>query len=167
MSLGNGRGPGSGRGRQIYEMAKLMLTAKYIPIIGQGKARWNSVHVHDLSDVFALLVDAAVSKNTSDKIWGSKGYILVENGEHVWSDLARQMGSEAERLGYFSKLEDRPLSKDAAIEQAGFEAVSWGLNSRCQAQRARKVLGWTPSRTSIEQELPTILRAEHQRLNSS
>jgi len=148
-------------------MAKLMLTAKYIPIIGQGKARWNSVHVHDLSDVFALLVDAAVAKNTSDEIWGANGYILVENGEHVWSDLAKQMGSEAEKLGYLSKPGERPLSKDAAIEQAGFEAVSWGLNSRCKAQRARKVLGWSPSRTSIEHELPTILKAEHQRLDKS
>ena len=148
-------------------MAKLMLTAKYIPIIGHGKARWNNVHVQDLSDVFALLVEAAVAKNTSKELWGANGYILVENGEHLWSDLAKNMGSEAEKLGYLSKPEEKPLSKDAAIDQAGFEAVSWGLNSRCQAQRARKVLEWRPSRTSIEHELPAILKAEHERLSKS
>ena len=35
---GNGRGPISGRGRQVYELAKLVLTKQYTPVIGQGQA---------------------------------------------------------------------------------------------------------------------------------
>ncbi|PSK37251.1 hypothetical protein B9Z65_1993 [Elsinoe australis] len=163
---GQGRGPVSGRGRQIYEMAKLMLNAKYIPIIGQGKARWNSVHIEDLSDVFVLLVEAAAAKNTSEEIWGARGYILVENGEHVWSDVAREMGKQAEKLGYVQSPKEQSLAKEAALDQAGFEAISWGLNSRCRAQRARKFLNWKPFRQSIEAELPNILKEEHSRLSS-
>lgn len=161
---GKGRGPVSGRGRQVYELAKLILQKKYIPIIGEGKARWNSVHVADLSDVYVLLTEKAAKGDTSDELWGAKGYILTENGEHVWGDLARWVGQEAARLGYVSDLQEGALGKDEALEQAGFEAVSWGLNSRGKAERARKFLGWNPSRPSIEEEVPNILKEEEERI---
>lgn len=145
-------------------MAKLILTGKYIPIIGAGKSRWNNVHIEDLSDVFDLLVEAAVRRDLSDEIWGPRGYMLIENGEHVWSDLARRMGQEAEKLGYVGPLDTRSLGKEAAMDQAGFEAISWGLNSRCRGLRAKKFLGWKPSRCSLEAELPEIVRQEHRQL---
>ena len=145
-------------------MGKLILEKGYIPIIGEGKARWNSVHVHDLSQIFLLLVEKAVSKDTSDELWGAKGYILVENGEHIWGDLARKVGAEAAKLGFISQPKEDSLSKDEAIDQAGFEAVSWGLNSRGTARRARKFLGWSPTQPSIEEEIPNILKQEKERL---
>lgn len=163
---GKGRGPGSGRGRQVYEMAKLILEKGFIPIIGEGKARWNHVHVEDLSQVILLLAEKAAAKDTNPELWGAKGYVLVENGEHVWGDLARQVGKEAAKLGYISDPKEDSLSKDAAIDQAGFEAVSWGLNSRGVARRARKHLGWSPSKPSIEEEVPNILKDEKERLSS-
>lgn len=161
---GNGRGPVSGRGRQVYELAKFILTKQYVPIIGPGKARWNHIHVADLADVYVLLVEAAVAGNTDRELWGAKGYILTECGEHIWGDVARKVGAEAVRLGYLKEPEEKALSKDAAIDQAGFEAVSWGLNSRGKAERANKVLGWKPTRRGIEAEIPEILQAEHARL---
>lgn len=156
----------SDRGRQVYELAKLILTKKYIPIIGEGKARWNAVHVADLSAVFRLLVEKAVAGDQNDEIWGAKGYMFTENGEFVWGDLSRHVGAEAEKLGYVKDLKEGSLDKDEAIKQAGFEAVSWGLNSRGKAERARKYLGWKPSRQSIEDEAQNILREEHERLTS-
>ena len=161
---GRGRGLVSVRGRQVYELAKLILQKQYIPIIGDGKARWNSVHVADLSDVYLLLAEKAAKGDTSDELWGAKGYILTENGEHVWGDLARFVGQEAARLGYISDPQEGALGKDEALEQAGFEAVSWGLNSRGKAERARKFLGWNPSRPSIEEEVPDILKEEEERI---
>ncbi|KAJ9606467.1 hypothetical protein H2200_009428 [Cladophialophora chaetospira] len=161
---GKGRGPASTRGRQVYELAKLILQKEYTPIVGEGKARWNNIHVADLSEVFLLLLDKAVSKNTSDEIWGPKGYMLTENGEHMWSDLARAISKEALQRGYISGAKEDSLSKDAALEQAGFEAVSWGLNSRGKAERARKFLGWNPTRPSVESEIPNILSEERERL---
>lgn len=145
-------------------MAKLVLTQKYIPIIGAGKARWGNVHIEDLSDVYDLLVEAAVNNNLSEELWGPKGYLLIENGEHVWGDLAREMAQQAEKLGYVDTLEERPLTKEAALEAAGFEAVSWGWNSRVRGFRAKKFLGWKPHQQSIEAELANILRQEHARL---
>lgn len=145
-------------------MAKLILTGKYVPIIGAGKSRWNNVHIEDLSDVFDLLIEAAVRKDISDELWGAKGYMLIENGEHVWSDLARKMGKTAVNLGFVDSIDERHLNKETALAQAGFEAVSWGLNSRGRGLRARKFLGWQPKQHSLEAELPKIVQQEHQRL---
>ena len=148
-------------------MAKLILEKGFIPVVGEGKARWNSIHVADLADVFRLLVEKAVEKDTSDELWGSKGYIFTENGEHTWTDLARLFAKEAVRMQYISEPKEDALSKEEAIKAAGFEAVSWGLNSRGKAERARKYLGWKPNRPSLEEEVPTILEAEYERLKKA
>lgn len=163
-STGKGRGPSSNRGRQVYELAKLVLTKQFTPIIGEGKARWNSVHVADLADLFVLLTEKAVAKDTSSQLWGENGYVLAENGEHVWGDLSRLIGRTAAEKGYIKEPKEGSLSKDEAMDQAGFEAVSWGLNSRGKAERARKYLSWTPKRQSIEDEVPKILDEERARL---
>jgi nucleoside-diphosphate-sugar epimerase len=137
-----------------------------VPIIGQGKARWNNVHVSDLAQLFVLLAEAALDGNTNADLWNEKGYYLVENGEHVWSDLARLMGKKAHELGLVEKeLEENSLDKDKAIEQAGFEAVSWGFNSRGKAERAKKVVGWEPKAPSIEDCVDEILKDEKGRLD--
>ncbi|KAF2731158.1 NAD(P)-binding protein [Polyplosphaeria fusca] len=161
---GQGRGPVHTRSRQAYELAKFILTHESVPIIGEGKARWNNIHIADLADVFVLLTEAAVSENISNELWGEKGYFLTENGQHVWADIARLMGKKAEGLGLVQGLKEQALGKDQALNQAGFEAVSWGLNSRGKAQRARETLGWKPYRPSLEDEVEGILKYEKTRL---
>jgi hypothetical protein len=70
-------------------------------------------------------------------------------------------------LGYIPEAKAEPIDLESAKEYAGFEALSWGLNSRGQARRARKILGWNPSRPSIVEELPEILQGEWQRLQKA
>jgi nucleoside-diphosphate-sugar epimerase len=143
----------------------LILQKGYTPIVGAGKARWNHVHVHDLAAAFVLLAEAAVAGNLSDEIWGAKGYHLCENGEHVWADLARKISTLAASKGYIAAdPKEKQLDKDQALEVAGFEAVSWGWNSRGKARRLRKELGWEPREKSIEDELEQIMEAERSRL---
>ena len=165
--VGTGRGPVSGRGRQVYEMGKLILSKSLIPVVGQGKARWNNVHIEDLSDLYLLLLERAIAQDSNNDIWGSHGYMFAENGEHVWSDLAHTMSQEAEQQGLIKNAKVGALSKDAALDQAGFEAVSWGLNSRAKAKRAREFLGWKPHRASLEQTVPEIVRQESRLLTKS
>lgn len=163
---GRGRGPSHTRSRQAYELAHLILTGGYVPIIGQGKARWNNVHVADLAQLFVLLTEAAVSGKTDSELWNETGYYLVENGEHVWADLARSMGKKAVELGFLQgELEEKTLEKDKAIDQAGFEAVSWGFNSRGKAERAKKVVGWEPKAPGIEETIEEILKDEKSRID--
>lgn len=143
------------------------MTGGYVPIVGQGRARWNNVHVADLAQLFVLLTEAALDSTVSknEKLWNHNGYYLVENGEHSWAELAHLMGQTATKLGLVEKkLEAQKLDKDKSIEQAGFEAVSWGYNSRGKAQRARELVGWTPKESSIEAKVDEILRDEATRL---
>lgn len=153
------------RGRQVYEMAKIVLKSQSIPIVGSGKARWNNVHVHDLSDVYLLLVEAAAAAKLSEEIWGAKGYFIVENDEHSWSDVARQMGRAAEKLQFGQDLKERTI-KEPKKEPAGFEVLSWGLNSRAKSGRAQRFLGWQPKACSLYDELPRILEQEHARIQA-
>lgn len=165
---GKGRGPISGRGRQVYELASFILKEQYCPRIGKGLSRWNNVHVHDLSRVFELLVQAALdpSMNENSEIWGAHGYFLTENGEHVWGDLSAAVGEEGFKQGYIKTAPDlRAWSIDEAVNSpAGFEAASWGMNSRGVSERARKILGWKPQERSLKEELPQIVRSEAARL---
>lgn len=61
-----------------------------------------------------------------------------------------------------TKLTDpiQPLDVAEAKEIAGFEAASYGLNSRGYAKRARKYLGWNPSAPSLKEEVPNIVDVE-------
>ncbi|KAJ5290922.1 hypothetical protein N7478_000173 [Penicillium angulare] len=161
---GRGRGPCSQRGRQVYELAKMTLQVKKAPIIGSGQSIWNHVHVYDLSDVYALLVDSAIAGRTDDGLWGARAYYLTENGEHIWGELSRSTAEAATTLGYLPEAKAEPIDLEAAKKYAGFEAVSWGLNSRGRAQRARELLGWKPSCPSLVGELPEILQSEWHRL---
>lgn len=166
---GLGRGPISGRGRQVYELTTFILKEQYCPRIGRGLSRWNNVHVQDLSEVFELLVQAALNPVLSrdPEIWGARGYFLTENGEHVWGELSAAIGQEAHKQGLLKgdAPELRGWSIDEALKSsAGFEAASWGMNSRGVALRARRVLGWNPRQCSLFEEIPTIVRSEAARL---
>ncbi|CCG84066.1 protein of unknown function [Taphrina deformans PYCC 5710] len=161
---GKGRGPSANRGRQVYELAKLVLEEEYTPIIGAGKARWNYVHVYDLSDAFLALTEAAAKGDENPELWGDKGYHFTEAGEHIWGDLSRAVAKKALELKYIKSDEENSLDKDKAIKQAGFEAVSWGFNSRGRAERLNRTLGWKPTQPSIFDEVENIVKDEHERL---
>jgi len=169
IDYGTGRGSVSGRGRQVYELASFILKEKYCAQIGKGLSRWNNVHVHDLSEVFELLVKAALdnSRRNDSEIWGARSYLLTENGEHAWGKLSESIGKEAHKQGLFkgNTPDVRDWSIDEAVKSsAGFEAASWGMNSRGKATRARKVLGWKPNKSSLDEEIPTIVRSEAARM---
>ncbi|KAM3414472.1 hypothetical protein BST61_g9635 [Cercospora zeina] len=151
-------------GTKQADVIKTALKA-YAPIIGEGRAHWDNVHVHDLSEVYLALVDAAVAKKLDSELWGEKGYFFVANGRHVWGDLATTIAQKASEAGYISKdFKEQKLSKDEAWELADFQALSWGLNSQGKAERARKMLNWQPKEGSLDDEVPHILEQEKRRL---
>lgn len=117
-----------------------------------------------MSDVYALLVNAAVAGQNDDGIWGPKAYYLTENGEHLWGDMAQSTAEAAAKLGLIPEAKAEPIDLESAKQYAGFESLSWGLNSRGRALRARKLLGWEPSCPSLLEELPQIVQSEWQRL---
>ncbi|KAH0404878.1 NAD(P)-binding protein, partial [Aureobasidium melanogenum] len=161
---GDGRGPSLTRGRQVYELAKTVLDIQAAPIVGGGKAMWNNVHVHDLSRAFILLVEEAAKNNTDPKLWGQNGYYFTENGEHVWGELSKVVAESAKQQGLLKEVKTEQMDMETAKKTAGFEAISWGWNSRGKARRFKEILGWKPQERSIEDEVPTIVKNEHERM---
>jgi nucleoside-diphosphate-sugar epimerase len=157
---GPGRGPGNKTSRQVYHLARITLEQGQAPQLGKGLTEWDNVHVHDLSDLFVLLVEAAVSGKEDPEVWGGKGYFLAENGHHVWGDISKEVGEAAYKQGYIKTKEVNAMSPEVAEEKAGFQAASWGLNSRGFANRARKILGWKPTAKSLKECIPDIVDGE-------
>jgi nucleoside-diphosphate-sugar epimerase len=161
---GPGRGPGNKTSRQVYSLARITLEEGQAPQLGRGLSEWDNVNVQDLSELFVLLVEAAVSGKDNPEIWGEKGYFLAENGHHVWGEVSKEVGEAAYKQGYIKTKEVNAMTPEKAKEKAGFEALSWGLNSKGFAKRARKVLGWKPTGKSLKECIPDIVDGEAEKL---
>ena len=167
---GSGRGAVNQTSRQIPSLAATTLDEGFGPIIGPGHTEWDNVHVQDLSNLITLLALRAESPEKADveeEIWGPKGYFFAENGTHKWSEITRIVAKEAHKQGLIKSDETKELDPEMAKQKHGFEALSWGLNSKGQAKRARKYLGWQPSLPSLVDTIPDAVRFEAQRRNKS
>jgi nucleoside-diphosphate-sugar epimerase len=154
---GKGRGPGNQRSIQVYDLVAWMLKDGQAPLVGRGLSEWDNVHVHDLSDLYVLLVDAiaANNKDLDKELWGLNGYYLAENGHHVWGDVARQVADIAFNQGYIKSKEVKLVNPNTLTGAA----VTWGQNSRGDAKRARKYLGWKPTKV-LNDELANAVASE-------
>ncbi|KAK1145740.1 hypothetical protein N8T08_003978 [Aspergillus melleus] len=156
---GPGRGPGNQKSVQAYWLTAAVLKRKKGLLVGKGENIWHQVHVQDLSDVYRLLGDAAAAGG-GKATWNDKGYYLAENGPFVWGDIQREVA----RVAYEKKLIDSPEveplpdSEVTALNQFGLYA--WGSSSRGHSLRARKLLGWSPSRPSLKELIPEIVDIE-------
>jgi nucleoside-diphosphate-sugar epimerase len=158
---GPGRGPGNKRSQQVYQLALATLKTGQAPQLGKGLTEWDNVHVHDLSDIFLKLAEAAAANKKDDtELWGQKGYFLAEHGHHVWGEVAKQIGEVAFKKGYIKTKEVKIVTAEEAQEIGGGGAITWGLNSKGYAKRARKFLGWTPKGKSLKNEIPDIVDLE-------
>ncbi|MCW9705560.1 NAD-dependent epimerase/dehydratase family protein [Fodinibius salsisoli] len=104
--------------------------------IGKGANRWSHVHIDDLVDLYLLAMEQAPA--------GS--FFYAENGEASLKDIAQAIGRMLD-LGD----ETTSISIDEAIDRWGPEAAhfAFGANSRINADKARKLLGWNPKHRSI------------------
>lgn len=161
---GKGRGPGKQRGHQVYELSRCTIEKKTGFKVGAGRAYWTNVHIHDLSNVYLKLVEAAVDGG-KDALWGIEGYYFAENGEHIWGEVSQAVASAAHEQGFIPSDEVVVVSVDEANNLSPWGAVLWGTNSRCRAIRARKALGWEPNGPSLKDEIPEIVKGEATRLN--
>lgn len=165
ISIARGGCPCSQSGRQVYELANVTLRLQKCPIIGAGQAIWSNVYIQDLSKLYALLVDAAVAGRADHGLWGPKAYYLTDNAERQWGDLAKSTADAAAKQRFIAEAKAEPIDLQSAKLYAGFEPLSWGMNSRGRALRARKILGWNPSCPSLLEELPQVVQSEWQRLD--
>jgi nucleoside-diphosphate-sugar epimerase len=162
---GVGRGPGNTKSRQVNVLAETTLKRGKAVQSGRGLTEWDDVHVHDLAKLFVLLVEAAVKGDGKDdgELWGAKGYYLAESGHHVWGEVSREIARVAHKSQFIDSDEVEALDVKG-LTALGDQAMTWGLNSKGFAKRARKFLGWKPVERSLKEEIPDIVESEAKEL---
>lgn len=158
-----GRGPGKQRGHQVYELSRCTIVSQTGFKVGAGRTYWTNVHIHDLSNLYLKLVEAAVDGG-KDISWGTNAYYFAENGEHIWGEVSQAVASAAQEQGFIPSDVVVEVSAEKANELSPWGGVGWGANSRGRAIRARKTLGWVPNGPSLKDEIPSIVRSEAERL---
>jgi nucleoside-diphosphate-sugar epimerase len=121
----------------LIALAKKVGIAKHY---GPGENIWSNVHIDDLVDLYILALASAPPG----------AFYFAENGENsmkqVCEAINRKLGVKAGTV---------PMSQDEASREWGEGAAqnTMGSNSRVRAARARKELGWRPSRPSLIDEI--------------
>ncbi|TIA48820.1 NAD(P)-binding protein [Aureobasidium pullulans] len=120
--------------------------------VGAGKTFWTQIHVHDLSDLYLKLVEAAAADGGS-ATWNDEGYYFCESGDLVWGEVAHQVAKSAHKQGFMREDQVKEYSPEETKKLAAWGPALWGCNSRCRAIRAKKLLGWSASSPSLKDEI--------------
>ena len=158
---GPGRGPGNQRSHQIPELARSVLERKEGFQVGAGKNFGPHVFIHELSDCYVKLVEAAV-EGGGRATWGKEGYYFVENGEFIWGNISRDVTKAAHKLGFISSDHVVSISATEADGLAWWGSALWGANSRFRSIRARKLLEWIPEKgqKDLHDDILEVVNAE-------
>ncbi|WP_233829274.1 NAD-dependent epimerase/dehydratase family protein [Paraburkholderia sp. ZP32-5] len=131
-------GHGAVAGSASVQLPRLVRQAQKSGVVrhvGSGGNIWSNVHIDDVAELYRL----ALEKTPAGMFY------FVESGEASFRDMSAAI-AHAMKLG---APEDWPLEQ--AKQEWGYEMASYGLgsNSRVRGERARKLLGWQPRRTSV------------------
>lgn len=84
---GEGRGPVHQRSIQIPELCRIALERGRAVQVGKGLNRWGNVHVADIGELFALLVEKAAEGSTEEEVWGEQGLYFAGAGKEIVSSV--------------------------------------------------------------------------------
>ncbi|WP_050467511.1 NAD-dependent epimerase/dehydratase family protein [Herbaspirillum chlorophenolicum] len=139
-------GHGTGLQPDSVQIPALVAQAResgVLRLVGRGVNRWATVHIEDVCALYQLVLERS----------DTQGFYFAENGESSYADMGKAI---ARRMG-IARIEH--LSEEDAIALWGLNKArySLGSNSRVQALRARRELGWQPRHASavdwIEHEM--------------
>ena len=158
---GPGRGSGNQRSHQIPELARSVLERKEGFQVGVGENFGPHVYIHELSDCYVKLVEAAV-EGGGRATWGKEGYYFVENGEFIWGNISQDVTKVAHKLGFIPSDHVTSVSATEADGLAWWGSALWGANCRFRAIRARKLLEWTPEKDEkdLSNDILDVVNAE-------
>ncbi|CAD0091682.1 unnamed protein product, partial [Aureobasidium vineae] len=160
---GAGRGPGNQTSVQVPSLARCTMQQGHGIQVGAGKTFWTQIHVHDLSDLYLKLVEAA-SNGGGSATWNDEGYYFCEAGDLVWGEVAHQVAKSAHKQGFLKDDQVIEYSASEVEKIKPFGSALWGCNSRCRAIRAGKLLGWEASSPSLKEDIDATVLAEAKKL---
>jgi nucleoside-diphosphate-sugar epimerase len=130
----------TGRWGELVDPVRERSAARYV-VLSEGESNlWTLVHLDDPGDLYVRLLEVEAPGGTL--------LLAVSNGPH----RAREIAEAASRAGGAGgKVEAWQL--DEALEKLGDHAYALALDQRLSCERARRLLGWTPSAPSVFEEL--------------
>jgi nucleoside-diphosphate-sugar epimerase len=134
---GTGVNPNSIQVPRMIAVARKHGVAKYV---GRGANTWSNVHVEDLADLYV--------KALQDAPAGS--FYYVEGGE---ASMLQVCEAISRMLGFGGRTASMTQAQAIAEYGEGPALYSFGSNSRVRGVRARRELGWGPSRTPLLQDI--------------
>ncbi|MBC8745747.1 nucleoside-diphosphate-sugar epimerase [Paraburkholderia sp. WC7.3g] len=131
-------GHGAVAGSASVQLPRLVRQAQKSGVVrhvGSGGNIWSNVHIDDVAELYRLALDKTPAGT----------FYFVESGEASFRDMSAAIA----RAMKLDAPQDWPL--EDAKQEWGYEMASYGLgsNSRVRGERARKLLGWQPRRTSV------------------
>ncbi|KAG7081589.1 nucleoside-diphosphate-sugar epimerase [Colletotrichum scovillei] len=157
---GRGIGPVNQRSVQIPSLAKATLDRGRGVQVGKGLSRWGNVHVEDIAQLIARLVERAAEAKGEEEVWNENGLYLTGVGEMSFGEISKLVASAAAKKGLISKDEVEEVGPEEANKVLPHGTVLFGTNARSEALRAKKVLGWAPTGESLEEEIPKAVSWE-------
>jgi len=150
LIYGTGSGPFNTHSYQLPGLVQTAILHKQAYHGGKGLNVWNNVHVLDLADLYAVLLENALQGKAPVN---RDGYYFAENGELNFLELT----DEIARVLHARGVAESPKSKDLPTEGQDklihkFVLLSTGYESRGKAEKGKK-LGWKPHRPSVLQSV--------------
>lgn len=152
LVFGRGKGLFNKVSVQIPVYVEAALRRGQAVVVGEGSGELDHVHVEDLADLYAILVEEILEDGGVRLPQRKKGILFASNGRHTWMEVAQRvahaMGGEGRVVSV--SLEEGAEAFKTYVDLVGGEdltELSLGLcsNSRSVASVARS-LGWKPSR---------------------
>lgn len=84
--------------------------------------------------------------------------------EKLTTRLQPDVADEMVKQGFMAEPKVEVTTLDNTKSQGLWSSVTWGINSKSFAKRARNNLGWEPTRGAIKDAIPEIVSSEAKRL---
>jgi len=126
-----------------------------------GTNLWNNVHIHDLTDLYVIVLDKALAEQATGLTLASfpidpyERFYWGSVGEHSWGSVAKALAPLLHAKGVVDSPEAKGgivVSMDPKKSEEPTLSFSTGTNSRTVSNRGFKD-GWKPSQKSLEETL--------------
>ncbi|THU98280.1 NAD-binding protein [Dendrothele bispora CBS 962.96] len=145
------------RSIQIPSLVRASLDRGRGGMVGKGANIWHNVDVHELADLYNLLLDAVLSPTASTNLGhGREGFYFGANEEHKLYDVAKAIAENLVAEGKAKESDPTTFTKEEIVKYFP-QSDNSEHNSRCRSTRAR-ALGWLPKRTT--QDMLASIKAE-------
>ncbi|KAF5350242.1 hypothetical protein D9758_007831 [Tetrapyrgos nigripes] len=142
------------RSIQIPAVIRASLALGNGGMVGEGKNMWPNVEVHELAELYNILLDAALSPSSASSLGhGRTGYYFGATDEHTLYDVGKAIAEAMVSMGKGKTAEPMMFPED---EMNRYFPGFWSLmiaqfsgNSRCRATQSRS-LGWNPKKGTKE-----------------